>query len=359
MFLKPSALSPSSNTPSYPNAPSTASPVPLLGRIIESLLWHGALLAFFLRQPALEEDAAILQRQTAEMDIRSCGRCGPPGRPGRCGRTRRTGGQPRRCTRWSTSPGRASNAVGWLRWMHLGWCWTRCCAGRAAPVPGELRAAAGALAAMTGMRTRRWVDAHLRRDPMAPLFTRAGSADPYPIYRQLREQGPFVRLRSGVRVTAWHRCCEAVLRSRDFGVRRSGDPTPTGGAGLDLGMLDRDPPDHTRLRRLVAPAFTPRAIEGYRPLVEATAQQLLDRARRDGGFDLVSGFAAPLPVTVITAARPGRRRRGGPGPARGGHHLGAGRDPVAGAPAGGAAGVVRAAAGFRPADRATPPAPDR
>jgi cytochrome P450 len=70
---------------------------------------------------------------------------------------------------------------------------------------------------------------------------------------------------------------------------------------MDLGMLERDPPDHTRLRRLVSPAFTPRAIEAHRDLVERTADELLDRIDRDGRFDVVSGYAAPLPVTVISA----------------------------------------------------------
>jgi cytochrome P450 len=165
---------------------------------------------------------------------------------------------------------------------------------------GELRQLGGVLWSMTRLRTGRWVGAHLRRDPLARLYTRAGVADPYPIYRQLREGGPFITGRSGVRVTARHRCCQDVLRSRDFGVRPPGDQ-PAAGPVLDLGMLEQDPPDHTRLRRLVAPAFTPRAIEGYRPLIETTADALLDAATRDGAFDLVAGFAAPLPVTIITA----------------------------------------------------------
>lgn len=64
-------------------------------------------------------------------------------------------------------------------------------------------------------------------------------------------------------------------------------------------MLFRDPPDHTRLRRLVNKAFTPRAIEGFAPRVEEIAQELLRPGLKDGGMDLVDAYAFPLPVIVI------------------------------------------------------------
>ncbi len=164
---------------------------------------------------------------------------------------------------------------------------------------GELSVLGAALWSMSRLRANRWLGAHVLREPMARLHTRAGVADPYPIYRGLREQGAFVRARSGARVTARYDCCQAVLRSRDFGVRPTGVPVPD--AEMDLGMLDRDPPDHGRLRKLAAPAFTPRAVEGYRPLVENAADRLLTEAGRTGPFDLVEAYAAPLPVTIITA----------------------------------------------------------
>ncbi|HEV7656220.1 MAG TPA: cytochrome P450 [Mycobacteriales bacterium] len=169
---------------------------------------------------------------------------------------------------------------------------------------GEVRAIGGALREIVALRGRRLVGAHVRRDPILRLYTRAGIADPYPVYAWVRAQGPMLRLRRGDRATAHYDCCREVLRSRDFGVRMPGDPGPSGpgpDVQLDLGMLERDPPDHTRLRRLVAPAFTPAAIARHRALVEATADQLLDRAVRAGRFDLVTDYAAPLPVTIITA----------------------------------------------------------
>ena len=93
-----------------------------------------------------------------------------------------------------------------------------------------------------------------------------------------------------------HAVCHDVLRSRRFGVQPEGATVPD--AGFDLSFLDSNPPDHTRLRRLAAPAFSPRQVAGYRATIEKTVDQLLERA--DQEFDLVSGLAAPLPIAVIT-----------------------------------------------------------
>jgi len=64
-------------------------------------------------------------------------------------------------------------------------------------------------------------------------------------------------------------------------------------------MLDREPPDHTRLRRLVSQAFTPRRVEALRPVVERLAGELVDAFVAEGGGDLIARVAEPLPVTVI------------------------------------------------------------
>lgn len=64
-------------------------------------------------------------------------------------------------------------------------------------------------------------------------------------------------------------------------------------------MLSSDPPEHTRLRRLVNRAFTPRRIEGLRPQVEVLAENLLDGIAAEEQVDLLSTFAYPLPITVI------------------------------------------------------------
>jgi P450-derived glycosyltransferase activator len=138
-------------------------------------------------------------------------------------------------------------------------------------------------------------------DPMALLQLRPGRDNPYRIYERLRQSGPLTPTRLGNWVTTSHPICDLVLRDRRFGVRPAGTPigdTPTD--EVDLSFLDLNPPDHTRLRRLAQPAFSPKQMAGYRPQIEATVSQLLDRAAETGSFDLVSALAAPLPIAVIT-----------------------------------------------------------
>jgi cytochrome P450 len=64
-------------------------------------------------------------------------------------------------------------------------------------------------------------------------------------------------------------------------------------------MLLTDPPKHTRLRKLVSKAFTPRAIETWRPRIEAVTDELLDRVEKRGQMDLIADLALPVPATLI------------------------------------------------------------
>jgi P450-derived glycosyltransferase activator len=139
---------------------------------------------------------------------------------------------------------------------------------------------------------------YLRRDPMALLSLRPGRDNPYAIYDQLRARGPLTPTRLGNWVSTSHPVCRSVLRDRRFTVRLPGAPSTTD--GVDLSFLDMNPPDHTRLRRLVQPAFSPRHLADLAPRVERTVHQLLDAAPVGDSFDLVSTLAAPLPITVIT-----------------------------------------------------------
>jgi cytochrome P450 len=173
-----------------------------------------------------------------------------------------------------------------------------------------------------------------RGDPVARLVTPSGRRDPYPAYARIRQSGLIVPSMMGW-ITTHHAVVDEALRSPDrFGSApvpdaqrplsrmskimiklRSGDDE---GAAMDgrrvtsdrlfeevpdpLGsesMIGMDPPDHTRLRRLVSRAFTPRAIEGMRARVEEVAEQLLHDAPRRG-FDVVDGYAGVLPVVVIS-----------------------------------------------------------
>jgi P450-derived glycosyltransferase activator len=138
---------------------------------------------------------------------------------------------------------------------------------------------------------------YVRRDPLSLLSLRPGRADPYPLYERLRGQGTLTPTRLGNWATTSHRVCSAVLRDRRFGVAPEDSAEPD---ELELSFLGKNPPDHTRLRRIATPAFSPKAVATYTPRIEQVAGELLDEAVRKGEFDLVSAFAAPLPIAVIT-----------------------------------------------------------
>jgi cytochrome P450 len=140
---------------------------------------------------------------------------------------------------------------------------------------------------------------YARRDPVARLTLRPGRANPYAIYDRLRARGPLVPTRLGGLATTSYRVCSSVLRDRRFGAR----PAPEDQVEeelFDLSFLGQNPPDHTRLRRLAQPAFSPRAIAGYTGRIESKVGELLDQAAAAGEFDLISAFAAALPIAVIT-----------------------------------------------------------
>jgi cytochrome P450 len=143
--------------------------------------------------------------------------------------------------------------------------------------------------------------AHVRGDLFSRLILPNHHTDPYQIYEEMRARGPLVPTRLGNYTTTSHRVCNEVLRSRRFGVRpEDGSEDLANQAGLDLSLLELNPPDHTRIRRLAAPAFTPRRMAGYVGLVDQAIQGLLDQCEREGEFDLMTSFASPLPIAVVT-----------------------------------------------------------
>jgi cytochrome P450 len=146
-----------------------------------------------------------------------------------------------------------------------------------------------------------------RGDPVARLMHPAAKADPYPLYAQLRQRG-LVRSPLGVFAAADHATVASILRDRRFssspvhqrGYRPPSYPPGDPRAGLPAAdLLTMDPPDHTRLRRLVSGAFTPRAIAGLEPWIRDVTVQLLTAAGAAAGFDLIDALAFPLPIAVI------------------------------------------------------------
>ncbi|MCI0347764.1 MAG: cytochrome P450, partial [Chloroflexi bacterium] len=138
-------------------------------------------------------------------------------------------------------------------------------------------------------------------------------ADPYPVYRELRERHPLLwNPETRQWLVSRFDDVGTLLRDRRMGRTylhvaghaEMGRPEPPAWQGpfwklVQGGMLDREPPDHTRLRRLVSRAFTPRTVELLRPRIQAIVRDLVDDALELGEFDLVADLAEPLPVTVI------------------------------------------------------------
>ena len=146
-------------------------------------------------------------------------------------------------------------------------------------------------------------------DITSPRF----KANPYPLYARLRDETPVCPTRLPDGRVAWlvtrYDDAALVLKDPRFAkdrrrvpeqhrslIERSLEPMLR---SLQYNMLFLDPPDHTRLRGLVHKAFTPRLIERMRHRMQVLADELLDVAANSEEFDLVSGYALPIPATVI------------------------------------------------------------
>ena len=154
----------------------------------------------------------------------------------------------------------------------------------------------------TALRLLQW-----RGDPVARLMLPATKADPYPLYARVRPRG-LVRSPLGLFAAADHATVASILRDRRFSsspVHQRGYLPPSYPPGDPRAalpaadMLIMDPPDHTRLRRLVSGAFTPRAIAGLEPWIREVAIRLLTAADGAAGFDVIDALAFPLPIAVI------------------------------------------------------------
>ncbi|GAA0493841.1 cytochrome P450 [Streptomyces sp. NPDC046215] len=142
----------------------------------------------------------------------------------------------------------------------------------------------------------------------APLDVTALITDPYGTYARLREAAPVHRITGPDGRPAWLVTRYDDVRAALADPRLSLDKrnaAPGGYSGfslppaLDANLLNMDPPDHTRVRRLVAKAFTPGRVDKLREPVREVAGQLLDAVEAEGRADLVAAYAAPLPITVI------------------------------------------------------------
>ena len=147
--------------------------------------------------------------------------------------------------------------------------------------------------------------------PTYDLFAPEALANSYPLFKRMRSEDPVHYCESGrYWILTRYRDVEAALRDE----RLSSDRTPL--QMNQLGSLDvkkiqnflhltshwmgeKDPPEHTRLRKLANQGFTTRAIESWRSIIQNTTDRLLDNVQNHGGMDVVSDLAIPLPGFII------------------------------------------------------------
>jgi cytochrome P450 len=139
------------------------------------------------------------------------------------------------------------------------------------------------------------------------LLDPSNRADPYPAYKQIRERGPLHMSDYNLTVFSSYRDCDDVLRHPASASDRlkstvaqreiaaGNQPRPLG----QPGFLFLDPPDHTRLRKLVSKAFVPKVVKALEPDIAALVDSLLDKVAELGRFDVIADLAYPLPVAVI------------------------------------------------------------
>ena len=172
----------------------------------------------------------------------------------------------------------------------------------------------------------RWLLAYGFGQSFLRLYARRGSLvakalvdptiqdDPYPVYEAVRASGPHIGGKAYNPATISHAATKEMLRSRDFGVGGGHGELPPPLRRLLARVLDTevagvvdppsllaiDPPDHTRLRKLISKEFTARAVLKHEERIELLANKLLDDLESSETFDLVSEYASLLPVAVIS-----------------------------------------------------------
>jgi cytochrome P450 len=139
------------------------------------------------------------------------------------------------------------------------------------------------------------------------LLDPANRANPYPAYDRIREHGPLDLPARNLTVFSSYHDCDDVLRHPSSAsdrlkstiaqrqIAEGAEARPLGSPGF----LFLDPPDHTRLRKLVSKAFVPKVVKALEPDIEVLVDSLLDKAADAGHFDVVADLAHPLPVAVI------------------------------------------------------------
>ena len=140
--------------------------------------------------------------------------------------------------------------------------------------------------------------------PLSSLGDPAVIRDPYPLLARMREASPFMEFGGGLVVYGKYADCSRILRDPRASSRRNRSLLARfrpDQANRTRSFLSLDPPDHTRLRRLVSQAFTPRVVAALSGRISRITDELLTSVKEAGGdqFELVSSLAYPLPLRII------------------------------------------------------------
>jgi cytochrome P450 len=129
--------------------------------------------------------------------------------------------------------------------------------------------------------------------------------NPFPVYRALREHDPVHRIPDGSYFLSRYEDCAAVYRDpKTWSSDKKIDFWPSLGESSlyehhTTSLVFNDPPYHSRVRKLLAPAFTPRALKALQPRIEVLVDRLLDRAAEQRTIDLIGGLASAIPLQLI------------------------------------------------------------
>jgi hypothetical protein len=128
--------------------------------------------------------------------------------------------------------------------------------------------------------------------------------DPFPTYHLLRRLDPVHRNPDNSYFLTRYDDVAAIYRDPRFSSDKQAAFKPKFGDGALFGhhttsLVFRDPPDHTRLRKLIAPAFMPRPLAALAPKIDSVVDQLLDHAEEMGEMDLITDLAGALPIEVV------------------------------------------------------------
>ena len=142
-------------------------------------------------------------------------------------------------------------------------------------------------------------------DPLARVLRGSPRTDVYAAFEQVRDRGDLAPSRLGLRPVTSRQQSEAILRDARFGVQPATADSPRSRIDLAQGplsgsFLELDPPRHTRLRRLTAPAFRPKVIRDFTPVVDEVLTGILDRLSGRDTYDLMTDLADGFPIAVIS-----------------------------------------------------------